>query len=179
MSQLKDLDLNFHFTKQVEPEAFAAIFDTDEVHLLQSKVSHVRSIVGTALEETGVRIVDDGTGYHRMPGALSAKFRTALPKSIYRLADEPFTSGVSHTDGKAHGYIHIPMEKDSAEFEISVINRPDRSTVSKIHIPNTPELFESRQQHVPGEVVRFTILGIAAAAKFAARWNVAPGTDTD
>lgn len=172
MSQLKDLDLNFHFTKQVDPEAYAAIFDTDEVHLLQYKVARVRDIVGMALDETGVKVVDDGLGYHRTPGALSAKFRTTLPGPIYKRADEPFRSGVSHTDGKVYGSIHIPMKKDSTDFEINIINRPESSTVSKIYIPNSPELYDARQQPLPSEKVRFTILGIAAAAKYAIRWNI-------
>jgi hypothetical protein len=179
MSQLKELDLNFHFTRQVDPEAYAAIFDTDEVHLLQYKVARVRDIVGEALDETGVRVVDDGTSYHQEPGALSKKFRTALPRSIYKKADEPFNSGVSHTDGKAHGSIHIPLEKESTEFEIRIINRPDRSKISKIHIPNAPELYEARRNPVSGEEVRFTILGIAAAAKYAFRWNIGNPVEKD
>lgn len=179
MSQLKELSFNYHFTGTQDPEAYAAIFDTDEVHLLQYKVARVREIVGLALEETGAQIMNDGSDYPRTPGALTKKFHTTLPRPIYKRADEPFSSGVSHTDGKASGAIHMPMGKDSPKFEVRIINRPESNKVSRIYIPNSPDLFEIPHQPVPNEKVRFTILGIAAAAKFAARWNVASSTNTD
>lgn len=171
MAKLEHLKINPHFIDDVAPEVYRSIFETDEVRLLQEKVSQVRGIIDLALQETGVSIVGDSFGDFQTPGALSAGFNVRLPGRIYKRYNEPFTSGVSHTNGKVKGWVHIRTD-DTGEFRLNIVRRPLRNSNLSITIPNHPDLLQIPSGPVDSEKTRFTILGISAAAKFARSWEI-------